>query len=178
MTSSRPLEAHFGIHWHVCISPPPLLLKNVTLICCYVSFSFLILYCCHCLTFFFFWVVLPWNFKKFNQNCYLFARLTLIHCALNLLIFSLATVVFFVPFFRFLTWMLESINSFRTLKAFKAMNLSLGTALPTYTFNCSDDVECLGENIIGLRSSYTFIRILLLISWPWASVYATVKWDY
>lgn len=118
--------------------------------------------------------------KKKNSTRSIIYLSVIVHYALNLLIFIfLPTVVSIAPFWNFLLEFLHHLFLlFRTLKAFKAMNLSLSTALPMYTSKCSDDALWLVENI-GLGGSKTFIRILpLIISWPWASVSSIVKWGY
>jgi len=104
---------------------------------------------------------LPWDFKKFNQNSfyYLFIELILISLCFEYL--NPPSPAYSVPFqtslFLFQTSYLKAcivyFNLFRKLKAFKAMNLSLSTALPTHTFQCSADAMWLGENIKDLGGS-------------------------
>lgn len=138
---------------YIYISVFLLFKENATFICCYISFSLLILCCLHLLTFLEGSSFCLGIKKKFNQNYYLSI---IIHYALNLnFLFSAYCGFYF-------SCLYHSFLLFRTLKAVKAMNLSLSTALPTYTFNCSDDALWLGENV-GLGGSKTFIRILSLI---------------
>lgn len=109
--------------------------------------------------------------KKFNQNSfyYLFIKLILISLCFGSLNppFPAYCVPFQTSLFLFQTSYLKAcivyFTLFRIQKAFKAMNLSLSTALPKYTFKRSDDAVWLGENIKDLGGSWTFIRTLPLI---------------
>ena len=170
------IKGEFFIIWATRESWNPLVcvyssffLKCYPYLSLYLFFSLLIL-CCHHLSTFF-WVVLPWDLKKFNQNSfyYLFIKLILISLGFESLNppFPAYCVPFQTSLFLFQTSYLKArivyFNLFRILKAFKAMNLSLSTALPTYTFKCSNDATWLGENIEDLGGSWTFIRTLPLI---------------
>lgn len=140
LTFYRTLEVYFGIRWLVCIFP----FKKYSLICCYISFSVLIFCHHHLSTFFFFfeWFCLG-ILKNSTRTISIFIYQTysnsLYFESLNLFFSCLFWCVLFFFQTSYLNTSIVYFNSFRTQKALKAMNLSLTTALPTYTFKCSDN---------------------------------------